>query len=386
MSNADQVKLSFHDESTFGAAGTGNYQTLRFTSESLHQETDTTESKEISPTREISDIIRTSIKTGGGIKFELSYGTYDDFLRRLFQSAAWAGANTVTASDISASSVDNSLNSAGSGFGSSFVVGNWVRISGFTGAGLTANAGYGKIVSATTAKIVLSHIILVTDAAGEAVTVKQGDQITNGATIDWMTIQKEWTDLTNIWAILTGQTVEGASLTVNADGIIEGEFSMMGKLEDSKAANTGSGYVAATTTTIMNAIDNVVAVYENGLSVAVNGFTFNFANNLRARKLVATLGASSIGSGKFKPSGTLDLYFEDHTLADKHIDFTPSSFATVMRDSAGNAYIWDFPRIKYTAAPRDTEGENTDVMVKAAWSAYKHATELITARLVRIAA
>jgi hypothetical protein len=77
---------------------------------------------------------------------------------------------TYSAGTISAAAADNSINDSAAAF-PAFAVGDRISVTGFTGAGTTANA-VATVVSRTASKIVLSGVTLVNDAAGETVTVK----------------------------------------------------------------------------------------------------------------------------------------------------------------------------------------------------------------------
>ena len=85
-----------------------------------------------------------------------------DFIARIFQ-------HSYSAATIDAASADNSINSSVAGFPIVYP-GATVRISGFTGT--PANNDMYTVVSATTSKLVLTDGTLVTDAAGETVTLQ----------------------------------------------------------------------------------------------------------------------------------------------------------------------------------------------------------------------
>jgi len=65
-------------------------QIMRHTGESLKQDTTVITSEEIRSDRQIADIIRTGVGASGGIDFELSYGTFDDFLQAILFSDGWS--------------------------------------------------------------------------------------------------------------------------------------------------------------------------------------------------------------------------------------------------------------------------------------------------------
>lgn len=82
-----------------------------------------------------------------------------------------AGA-TITASTISADSSDNSLNDSGSGFiTAGFQANDLLTISGFTGDTSNNTDGVAVVASVAAGKMVLKGVTLVSDSAGESVTV-----------------------------------------------------------------------------------------------------------------------------------------------------------------------------------------------------------------------
>jgi len=88
VSDISQVLLAYAQESTFGQQVTGcNLQKVRLTGESLKQDTDIANSNEIRPDRQIVGVSRTRVAVSGGLDFELSYGSFDDFLACVLMSA-----------------------------------------------------------------------------------------------------------------------------------------------------------------------------------------------------------------------------------------------------------------------------------------------------------
>jgi len=83
--------------------------------------------------------------------------------------------STVTGTGISASAVDNSLNDTGAGFvDAGFKVGDVLTIAGFTGDTDNNTTGEAIVYSVVAGKMVLTGVTLVSDDAGEAVTVSTG--------------------------------------------------------------------------------------------------------------------------------------------------------------------------------------------------------------------
>lgn len=381
MSDANRVQLSFVEESTFGAKETGsNLQKLRYNSESLKQDMNTTISEELRSDRQISDIARIGVSASGSINFELSYGSFDTFLQAALLSSGWSSEVKISRSlTISASSVDNSLNDSNSEFGS-FTANEWIYVSGFSNA---ANNGFFKISSVTSSKIILQSGTLVTEAAGSAITVQQGGSITNGTTLKSYNIEKSYLDLSNILSVLKGMSINTMNLEVPADGIITGSFDFMGSAEESLTASSGSGYDNVNSNYVMTGANHVTDFLENLSDLEIVSFSMSLNNNLRTRMVVGTLGVVSIGTGTVEITGSISLYLANSTLFDKFLNQTATSLVFAVRDVDGNGYVIELPSVKIIDGTRSAGGINTDVMGEFEFRAFIDASENITIRIAR---
>lgn len=89
------ARLRYIPETTFGTTPTtGESTDLRFTGESLNFTVNTETSQEIRADRQVADLIQVGAETSGDIQFEMSYGTFDDFI-----AAAIGGVWTPDAND-----------------------------------------------------------------------------------------------------------------------------------------------------------------------------------------------------------------------------------------------------------------------------------------------
>lgn len=393
MSDADRINVAYVEETTFGVTPSGpapTLQNVRLTSESLKQATTTVSSAEIRPDRQINDVVRTVITGEGDIGIELSYGAFDDFFEATLQSSGWAGSATVgPIATISFESIATSSTSfakikdSGSGFGS-LVVGQWIKV---RGAGTAANNVYAKIEVASAAEIEISGTDLVDEVAGASVTVVQGDFIDNGTTQRSFSFEREFTDLASEFAVHRGMTFASMSLTVAADALISGTFTLNGKDEISAAATAGDGSnTAAPTNEVMSAVDSVVSILEDLAAFSSTGFSLELTNNLRNRLQIGELGPDSIGSGTVSVSGTLQAFFESKTTFDKYLNFDTTSLGLVVEDSAGNAYVFFLPKVKFSDGARVAGGQNTDIIADLSWEAFRDPTLGITLRITRFAA
>ena len=240
VSDANRAQLAYIEETTFGSQVTGsNLQTMRLTGESLKGTQETQVSNELRSDRQISDIVRTGLGMSGGVNAEMSYGAYDDLILAGLMASAWSSPVTVgPITTIDASDTDNSFNDSANGFGS-LVVGQWVKVSGFTTA---ANNGIFKLTSVAAGKIIVSGGTLVTEAVGDSVTIVMGAQAVNGTTKISFNIERKYTDLSNEFALFTGCMVNGFGLSVALKNMVTASFDFAGKKEESETASGGTGY------------------------------------------------------------------------------------------------------------------------------------------------
>jgi hypothetical protein len=358
--DSNRAQVFAMEEVTWGDIPATALDTLRFTGESLKFAIETITSNEIRYDRQVSDLVQVGAEANGGINWELSYGAVDLLLEGALFSD-WEAEKTITDTTISAANADSSFNDSGSGF-PSFSVGQWIKVSGFTGD--PSNNGFFKVVTATAAKITVDGT-LVDDAAGESVTIK-GTMIRNGITKKSYVVEKQFADITQFISY-TGMVVADMSLEVNAGAILTGVFNFMGKSGVRAGTTVGTGGPnAAPTNDVMNAVSNVLQVEEGGAASAAKLSKLNLSlnNNLRALPQIGVLGAGAIGAGRIDVSGGLSAYFEDGVIYDKFVAATASSLSWRMQDVAGNAYILTLPKIKWTDADVVAGGLNQDVMTE----------------------
>lgn len=258
----------------------------------------------------------------------------------------------------------------------------WIRTSGFTTA---ANNDFYKIVSVAAGKMVLEGNTCVTEAAGDSVTVLMGEQITNGTTQHYYTLEREYTDVDE-FALYTGMQVDTWTLDTNSDGIITGTFGWIGKDETSAAATESDGTAqSAASNLVYSAIDDVDGILEALSDKSLKAFTISLANNLRPRNVIGTLGPESIGVGRVTVTGTFQKYFESEVLMDKYLNFTPTTLTMILDDNSGsgNAYVIDMPEVKFTNGRRVAGGTGQDIMADMEWSAFRDSSEDVTIRIAR---
>jgi len=384
---ADRTGLAYVAESTWGTfpSGPPTLQDLRFTGETLNQETDSTESREISADRKVKDLIRNGVRARGAINYEFSYGTYDDFLKAALFSDAWEAAITVLAAGTASAVNATNKYTHATAWTAIPTANQWIKVAGFATA---ANNGYSKVASADGTNITVTHKTLADEADKSGVTITQGAYVNDEAdpadiTQHSFSIERSHSDLASVFEYFTGMMVATMSHELTANGIVTGGIEFLGKRMYTDTSTQGDGSnTAATTTGVMNGIDDVTGVFENATSFDITGLTWNVNNNLRERLQVGTLGAVSVGEGKFQASGTFAAYFANNTTIAKYLAWTSTELAFIYEKS-GNGYVFEWPTVKLRAAPANSTAENTDIVANFEWAAMEDATEGITMKVAR---
>jgi len=393
MPDSNRVALLYVPETVFGTTpSTPTMSFMRFTSESLRQETQSTSSQEIRSDRQTPDVIRTDASAAGDIGFELSApqgstpdspsNMLDSMFKSSLMSAGWSSAVTVTGS-IDADSADNSFNS--SGLFTGLVAGQWIRTTGFTNP---SNNGYFKIITKTNNKITVAGKLALTTETSASRTIFMAPQIVNGVTQQSYTIEKRFTDLTNEFAYIRGATIDTMALTIARGAIATGSFGFMGTREASGTATLASSTNASTTSEVMNGVDDIVGFMENyaagANSTAFTSLSINLQNNIRALTEAGSLGAVEMGAGSVAVTGNIQMYFRTKALFDRYLNFTATSAAIVVqRTGTTGAWVIDLPRLKITSGQRVAGGLNQDILADLQFTAYRHPTEDATIRIAR---
>ena len=87
MVDSSQTRLAYITESTWGTTpATPVFLEQRFVSEGMNANIDTVTSNEIRSDRNVADVVQVGSSAGGSVDFELTYGSFDDWLESLMYS------------------------------------------------------------------------------------------------------------------------------------------------------------------------------------------------------------------------------------------------------------------------------------------------------------
>jgi len=381
MSDSSRVQLAGIAEVTWGTTPASALAAIRYNTENLGHRKETVRSDEVRSDRQVSDIVEVGSNADGGWDFEMSYAAHDIYYEGIFGSDFTTPLGIGPIATLDAVQSDNSFNDSGSGFGSSLEPGQWIYTKGYTDP---ANNGYFEIVSATSAKIIVTGGILEDEAEGGSRSI-DASTLTNGIVEKSFTLEKNMNDATQFFAF-KGCRMATLSLSIASRQKVTGTFGVMGKSGVLAATTVGSGaYSAAPTNEILNASSNVGKVLEGGAvlgtGIFVQTLEVNYDANLRVVDGVGQADAVAIGLGRFVCTGNLVALFEDEVLFDKYLNSTDSSLAVVLTDPAGNSMVVSFPAITYTNGDVVGSGNDNEVVASLEWEAKMHATQGVMARI-----
>lgn len=386
MSDSSSTQLFYRPETTWGETPSAvspqlPLRELRFTNESLTYSAQTATSEEIRSDRQISDIIRTGIETGGDVGIEFSFGAFDDLLEGALYND-WSTEkdsrnNSPEPTFVVGGSPEGTIISAGSPdngaatFLNGLTVGSFIEITSSTLS--PENNGYYRVTAAGSGQITVTPALSSLGVDGFRI---RESHLRNGTTRKSFLIEKEFNDIGEFFTY-TGMRVGNAQLNIAPGAILTGQFSFQGENQTAQGNSIIDGLispqtVAVASNDVFNAVDNVGNVLIDDVVDADLCFTeisFSIENNLRFQPCIGQLASSGIGIGRTEVTGTVAAYFVNRTTYEKYLNFNDVSLSFTLSDAANNVYLLDFPSFRFTNGEVVAAGNDEDVLVNLEFSA-----------------
>lgn len=174
------------------------------------------------------------------------------------------------------------------------------------------------------------------------------------------TVERQFGDILTAdkpFYVFTGVEFNQLQLQVNANAMITGTFSVIGKDLVTATAEIAGATINPVTTT--SPLDSFTGALKEGNTViaVITEIQLNLENGLEARFVVGSKTTIRPSVARSNVSGQVTAYFEDSKLVDKFINETESSIEFDLPDAAGNNLKFKLPRIKYTGGSPDVGGE-----------------------------
>lgn len=168
------------------------------------------------------------------------------------------------------------------------------------------------------------------------------------------TVERGYTDIGRHHQF-TGCMVSAFSLSVQAEAMVKGTFSILGKDMATSAASLGSPTAVA----LRDPFDSFSgSIMEGGgTTTTVTGIELSLDNGLEAAQVIGSSSIKDIFAGRSSLTGTVSAYFKDDALLDKFLNETESSLEFTLSDPLANTLTFRVPRLKYSAGQTPVEGE-----------------------------
>lgn len=220
--------------------------------------------------------------------------------------------------------------------------------------------GYFPIVSIASSVITIEGTLAASQSGLKFV---RGAKMKNGTNQKSMSIEIGYVN-TGLYEVFPGCVVDAMEFSVATEQMITGSYSIMGKAgSGSSISPITINYTNASTTTVMESVDHIPNFRVGGVNYAARSISVNIANGGEPQKAIGTLGVTAVRSGTFTVKGQIACYFSSITEYNKMIAATSSSFLMITQDTAGNAYSWYMPTVKYGGVSVPVSGQDTDVIM-----------------------
>lgn len=382
MSSADAVELYYIEESTWGVTPAAALSQLRFNSESLGHDIQYASSAEIRADRMVTDVVPTQVGAGGDVSGELHFSTIERFYEGAFGNAFGAAVSATGALTIVASTRTVTMTAAFA----SLEPGDWFKISG---AAHASNNSYFKIQTKTSDDEAIVYdpgSELVNETATASCYISLDGRLSNGGALKSYTIEKKFSDLTNVFHAIKGLRVGSLSQEFAVGGMLTWTVGFQGARLYPGSATVGTGAPGAPNgNDVMNAVSNVHAILANNVALTLDITRISYAvnNNLRQRFALGSAQAVGIGMGKFAVDGGFTAYFEDNAQVTDFVNQNAQSFSWRVSDAAGQCYIYDLGSVRFSSLRAVAGGENQDVMQEVGFQARRQASGDYVFRIYR---
>ncbi|RVT99099.1 hypothetical protein EOD42_03050 [Rhodovarius crocodyli] len=357
------VVLSYGIESAWRTPPATTFKGLRITSETLAGTKNRQRFNEITGKRQVSPSVTQSVSGGGGINFNLSYGTFDDLLAAAL-GEEWTSALAIdgVAGDISTVASGNKLTSTTSGKFNSVVVGQFIRLYGFT-ANSGANNGIYRVSAKTSGQdITLAGKTVANETPTGTAAKVRGSMLRNGDLSKSLFLQKK---VGSDWFQYPGSIIPGLNLQGGINQAFTGSFNVLSAQEAKAVADASTGgIIPAPTGGFFDGVGNFGGVMVN--DAAIDAVVQSTAISLSREGAAMDYGMGSATAqgallGQVNPSGTIEVLWRNSTLYDLFMSEANSLLSWTMRDPQGNAYAMSLPAVALMNGSPQAGGPNQTV-------------------------
>lgn len=213
------------------------------------------------------------------------------------------------------------------------------------------------------------------------------DVLKDGTVLRSFTVQKHFQDATTPFFMnYTGVRIGGLDMNFQTGSILTGKFSAMGLAAASTTSQFASATTpAASTTEVLNAVSNLTAIEEDGVTSTnfFNKLSLSLNNNLRGQRAIGHLPNIGIALGSIDLTGAIEIYLQDKSMIDRYLAGTYFSLQFTLADSVPNTYDVLLPKVKFETGQAVSGGLDQDVMLTGTVRAIYDTTEDCMIKITR---
>lgn len=198
------------------------------------------------------------------------------------------------------------------------------------------------------------------------------DVIKNGIDEKSFTLEKTFeAGTTDQFHRFPGAVVNSMDLAMQIDQIVTGTFGFVTRgMTTGQAQLAGASYAAAPGNAVMNAAADFANLTIAGVTgPEVTALNLSINNNLRQQKVLGSLDARGIGTGRFEVTGDVTAYFENEELFDLYLNGNSANLSFRLGGAAAMNYVFNMDNIKFETGSVVAGGNDQDVLANMTFRA-----------------
>lgn len=374
MSSSNQVRVAVIEEATYGVTpGAGDFDTARFTSESLSGTPETTESQQIRVDRASSGQVVTGLTVGGDLNAELAK---EDIVDKFIESAMYSTFATTGATAVDLT-IDVTLKTitraAGDWDADGIVVGDLLSLTAFANTENNVEVMVTSVDSVTVIKFAGPDGMV--DETGAGTSFELNDKISIGTTKKSFSIEKQFLDLTTKGVNYRGMIASQMSLSFTYGEIAGMTFNFQGNdyeavdqaadlITDSRTVNA-----AASTNSMNGSVDMPFLINSSTgtldkTTFCIQSVEISLNNNLTAQTCIGETAPKDYSEGTAQIEVSINAYLEDGNwdLLAKKLSQEAFSVGFFVKNVDGY-YAFFMPAVQVSFDDPSSPGANQDVFL-----------------------
>lgn len=385
MSSSNLVRIASIEEVTYGVTpGSGNFDTVRFTSESFSGTPNTVESKQIRTDRMSSGQVVVGLGVTGQLQFELAKESpLDKYLASAMYSD-WVTFAPVTVDLAINTGTKRITRSSGNWTTDTIVVGDFLTLIGFVNSANNTQVMVSAVISATVIEYVGPSTLITEVATGTS--YDRADKLSIGTTKKSFSLEKAFLDLTTKAIVYRGMIVSTLDLKFAYGELATGSFGFSGNdyltvdAAIDEITNGRTLNAAATTQTLNGSVDMPFLASSAVGALATDSFdlqsvTLKLNNNLQPVDVIGDIAPKDYSAGTAQINVELSAYLTDGawSILDKKLDQSPFALAFQVKNTGG-WYGFYLPQIQVSFEDPASGGQNQQIILSMSGTAKVGAT------------